>query len=93
MRGPGGLIHGVVRPLSVVRLCINRLVGPDVRVAEKIAGGYHDVTESGKVVNGSETILRSLSVVRRFSTVSNGAGPGKVRNTHSGATFGFHSPC
>jgi len=93
MRGPRGLIHGVVRPLSVVRLRVNGLVGSDVRVAEKITGGYHDVTESRNVVNGFEAILRSLSVVRRFAAVSSGQDPGKARDAHSGATFGFHSPC
>ena len=72
MRGPWDLVHGAERPLSVVRLGINRLIRSDVRVAEKIAGGHDDVTERGHVVNGSEAILRSLGVVRRFETVSDG---------------------
>ena len=72
MRGPWDLVHGAERSLGVVRLGVNRLIGSDVRVAEKIAGGDYDVTERGDVVNGSEAILRSLGVVRRFATVSNG---------------------
>ena len=77
MRGPWDLIHGAEGPLSVVRFGVKRLIRPDVRVAEKIAGGDYDVTERGHVVNGSKAILRSLGVVRRFATVSNGKRKGK----------------
>ena len=72
MRGPWGRIHRAERLLGVVRLRVDRLVGSDVRVAEKITGGDYDITERGDVVNGSEAILRSLGVVRRFGTVRNG---------------------
>lgn len=70
MRGHWGLIYRAVHPLSVVRLGVNRLIGSDVRVAEKVAGRDDDVAERGYIVNGSEAILRSLGVVRRFGTVS-----------------------
>lgn len=72
MRGPWGRIHGAERLLGTVGVRIDRLIGSDVRVAEKIAGGDYDITERGDVVNGSEAILRSLGVVRRFGTVRNG---------------------
>lgn len=63
------MVRGVVRSLSVERVHVNRLIGSDVRVAEKIAWRDHDVTEHGDIVNGPEAILRSLGVVRRFATV------------------------
>ena len=72
MRVFWGLVHGSVRPLSVVRLRVDRLIGSDVRVAEKISRRDHDVAERGDVVNGSEVILRPLGVVRRFRAVSDG---------------------
>jgi len=62
---PWALIHGVVWPLSVVGLSVNRLVGSNVCVAEEIAGWNDDATERGEVIDGSEAILRSLGVVRR----------------------------
>ena len=63
------MMHGIVRPLRVVG-DVDRFVRPDVRVTEKIAGRDYDVTERGDAFNGSEPILRSLGVVRRFVTVS-----------------------
>ena len=72
MKGPWGLIQGVVCPLGVVWLGINRFVRSDVRVAEKISGRDHDVAECRDVIDGSEVILRSLCVVRGFTTVSDG---------------------
>jgi hypothetical protein len=65
MRGSSGLVDGVVRSVGGVGLCVGRLVGPDVRVAEKIAGRDGDVMERGDIVNSSQVILRSLSEIRR----------------------------
>ena len=70
MRGSSGLVDGVVRSVGGVGLCVDGLVGPDVRVAEKIAGRDGDVIERGDIVNSSQVILRSLSEIRRFATVS-----------------------
>ena len=53
MRGPLGLICGVVWPLGVVGFRVHRFVGSDVRITEEIAGGNDDVTECGDVVDGS----------------------------------------
>lgn len=76
MREPWGLMHGVVRSMSAVGR-VDRFAGPDVGVAEKIARRDHDVTEAGDVVNGSELILRSLGVIRRFVMVSKEIGEGR----------------
>jgi hypothetical protein len=70
MRGSSGLVDGVVRSVGGVGLCVDGLVGPDVRVAEKIAGRDGDVMERGDIVNSSQVILRSLGEIRRFATVS-----------------------
>jgi hypothetical protein len=55
--------------LSVERY-VDRFVGPDVRVTEKIARRDHDIAEDGVVIDGSESIFRPLGIVRRFVTVS-----------------------
>lgn len=62
-------------------------VGPDVRVADKIAGRNDDITERWDVVNGSKTVLRSLGVVRRevpFSVSVLGIYPSGVSLFHEG---------
>jgi len=66
-----GVMHGIVHPLTVV-LRVDRFIGSDVRVAEKIAGGDRDVTKCGDIINGSEAIFRPLGVICRFAAVSNG---------------------
>ena len=78
MRGPRGLIRGVVYPLGVVGFRVYGLVGSDVRIAEKVARGDDDVTEGRDIVNGPQVVLRSLGVVRRFAK-------GKRRRTRRGA--------
>lgn len=51
-------------------LRVDGSVGPDVRVAEKIAGRNDNITERWDVVNSSKTVLRSLGVVCRFFAMS-----------------------
>jgi len=53
MRGPLGLICGIVRPLGVVGFRVHRFVGSDIRITEEIAGRDDDVTEYRDVVDGS----------------------------------------
>lgn len=64
VKRPRDLAHRVARSLRAVG-SVERSVGPDVRIAEKIAGGHRNVTERGDVVNCSKAILRPLGVVRR----------------------------
>lgn len=52
MKGPRGLMGGIVRSLGIVGY-FDRLVGSDVRVTEEIAGRHDDVTEDGDVIDGS----------------------------------------
>lgn len=86
MKGSRYLMQGIVWPLGVMG-CVDGPVGPDVRVAEKIAGRNDDITERWDVVNGSKTVLRSLGVVRRempFSVSVLGVYPSGVCLFHEG---------
>ena len=92
MRGPRGLIHGDVRPLSVVGVRVYGFVGSDVGVAEKVPRRNDDITECRDIVNGPQVFLSPLGIVRRFAKVNGGKQKKDKRRAYSGAISGFRFP-
>lgn len=80
MREHQGLMHGVICPLVVRH--VDRFVGPNIRITDKICRRDRDASELRDVINCSEPILRPLGVVGRFVMVSTEIEEGRKSDAH-----------